>query len=209
MISRWLALRGARGATLIELLTAIVIGTLVLGILYMLIDAAARSRAVVDARAADAEQGRQALAWVGDRLRQAGYDPLAVCPEGLILAGSGGGFDERLAFRATIDEAATPRRRIYTFYLEDGTIWQETRSEDSADACGGETARTVPDPNRTALTEPIVETFSLQYFGADGQPATAPQAVRSVGITIRLGAPSTAGRLEAQTFQSTVTIRGP
>jgi|GEM_PF-6179934 len=200
---------GSCGTTLIELLAAITIGTMVLGILYMLVDASARSRAVVNARVADTEQGRQVLAWMADRLRQARYDSLAACPEGLILMGSGDGFPQRLAFRAVLDETVVPGRRIFAFYREGGTLWQETRAEDAREACDAEAMRTAPDPNRTALTAPIVKTFALQFFGPDGRPATSPAGVRSIGITLRLEAPAIARRVEGQTFNTSVTIRGP
>jgi len=200
---------GDRGTTLIELLSAITIGLLILGILYLLLTGAARSRAAVDARVTGVEQGRQALAWITDRLRQARYDAVAACPDGLVLTGSGDGFAQRLVFRAVVDDAALPRRRLYVFYVEGGTLWQETRVEQEGDDCQAEMVRPDPDPARTALTGPIVKTFALRYFDQDGRPAAAPSAVRSVGITLRLDS-SPAGRPgEAQTFSSSVTIRGP
>lgn len=201
--------RTSRGVTLIELLIVLSIGALVLGILYMLVDVSTRGGRIVHARVSDTDQGRQVLAWVADRLRQASYDPLAACPDGLVLIGSGEGFAQRLAFRAVIDAEAVSPRRLYVFYLEKDTIWQETRVESPGAPCDVEAARSQPDPNRTALTRPIVKKFELQFLGKDGQVTAAPSAVRSIGITLRLEAASTPRRVETQTFGTSVTIRGP
>lgn len=198
-----------RGTTLIELLSAITIGLLILGILYLLVTGAARSRAAVNARVTDVEQGRQALTWISDRLRQARYDPLAPCPDGLIMMGSGDGFAQRLAFRAVVDEAASTRRRVYVFYVEGRTLWQETSAEREGDDCGAEMARSAPDPARAPLTGPFVKAFLLRYFDQDGDPAASPSAVRSVGITLRLDSSATGRPEKTQTYSSSVTIRGP
>ena len=201
--------REARGMTLIELLMAMTIGMLVLGVLYVLVEASARSQRIVNAVVAETEQGREALTWVADRLRQASYDPEAACPEGLILIGSGNGFEQRLAFRSVIDEEAERRRVIYAFYVQDGVLWQETRPEPPEEPCDAEATRSVPDPRRTALTRPIVRALDLRFFDAQDRPARLPRDVRSVAITLRLAAAATPGVTEAQTFQTSVTLRGP
>lgn len=194
--------------TLVELVTALAVMTLVVGSLYLLLGAGIRGRLIVHARVSDQERGRQATAWLADHLRQISYDPAARCPEGLLLAGTGEGFAERLAFRAVVDARLDPPRRIYVFYTDRRTLWQEMRLDDEGD-CFAEHARSAPAADRVAVTPPTVEGFSLAYHDAAGRPAVRSERVRSVGITVRLEAPSTPGRVEAQTYHTLVTLRGP
>jgi hypothetical protein len=126
----------------------------------------------------------------------------------LVLIGNGDGFDQRLAFRATIDERQDPPRRLYAYYVEDRTIWQETRTEDDA-SCLAEADRATPDPRRIALTPRAVTAFALGYLDRNGEPTTAPAAVRSIRITLVLETESTPGQRETQTYQTVVTVRSP
>ncbi len=68
---------------------------------------------------------------------------------------------------------------------------------------------TLPAPDRTPLTAPLVRAFSLAYLDRDGRPAADPGAVRSVRLTLAVEAPSFAGRVETQTYETLVTVRGP
>lgn len=201
--------RTSRGMTLIELLVVLGIGFLVASILYMLVDASTRGGRVVAARISGQEEGRRVLSWVADRLRQVNYDPLAACAEGLLQIGNGQGFAQRLAFRAIIDADAIQPRRVFVFYRDGDTLWQETRVEVPGQPCDAEALRLGPDPGRTALTRPLVKDFQLQFFGKDGQVVSTPEAVRSIGLTLSLGAASTRGQVESQTYQSLVTLRAP
>lgn len=202
-------LRATRGTTLIELISALSVMALIVSSLYLLLGAGIKGRLIVHARVSDQERGRQALMWLADRVRQVNYDPQAACSDGLLLAGSGSGFDQRLAFRAIVDEDLTLPRRTYVYYTQDRTLWQEWFSEETGDPCFAETTRSAPDPQRVALTPRIVQTFELTYLDGRGTPATSVGLVRSIGVTLRLDAPSTPGRMESQTYRTLVTIRGP
>jgi hypothetical protein len=204
--TRWLS--AARGATLIELVTSLAVMAVVVASLYLLLGAGIKGRLIVHARVSDQERGRHALTWIADRLRQAGYDPQAACPDGLVRAGSGQGFEQRLAFRATVDDAMTPPRRLYVYYAEGGTLWEEVWIDGAETACFEEVGRVAPDRARVAVTSRIVRGFSLTYFDRDGAPAQDLARVRSVGMTLRLESESTPGRLETQVYRTLVTIRG-
>jgi hypothetical protein len=175
----------------------------------MLLGAGVKGRLIVHARVSDQERGRQALTWVADRLRQAAYDPQAACPDGFVLIGKGSSFDQRMAFRATIDERLDPPRQTYVYYVQDRTLWQESLTADSAPPCTDTAARSLPDPKRVALTPPVVRAFELSYLDANGWPATVPAAVRSVRIALTVEAEATPGRLESQSYQTVVTPRTP
>jgi hypothetical protein len=204
--TRWLS--AARGATLIELVTSLAVMAVVVASLYLLLGAGIKGRLIVHARVSDQERGRHALTWIADRLRQASYDPQASCPDSLVRTGSGQGFEQRLAFRATVDDAMTPPRRLYVYYAEGGTLWEEVRIEDAETPCIEEAGRVAPDPARVALTSTIVRGFSLTYLDRDGTAAQDPALVRSIGMTLRLDTESTPGQLETQVYRTLVTIRG-
>jgi prepilin-type N-terminal cleavage/methylation domain-containing protein len=195
--------------TLIEVITVLAIAGVVASTLYLLLGAGVKGYLIAHARVADEQHARLALTWMADRLRQASNDPHAPCPEAFMLTGDGNGYARRLAFRATADLDPGPRRQTYAYYVENRTLWQETRAEDSDADCGREVAGIRPAPDRTALTAPLVRVFSLAYLDRDGSPAAEPGAVRSVRLTLAVEAPSFAGRVETQTYETLVTVRGP
>ncbi len=195
--------------TLIEIITVLAIAGVVTSSLYLLLGAGVKGYLIAHARVADEQHARLALTWIADRLRQANNDLRAPCPQAFALVGDGGSYGRRLAFRAPADLNAGPPRQTYAFYLENRTLWQETRTEESGADCDGERARTLPATDRTALTGPLVRTFSLAYLDREGRPAGDPDAVRSVRLTLAVEAPSFAGRVEAQSYETLVTVRGP
>ena len=195
--------------TLIEVITVLAIAGVVTSSLYLLLGAGVKGYLIAHARVADEQHSRLALTWIADRLRQASNDPRAPCPDAFALTGDGAGYAQRLAFRATADTNHDPGRQTYAYYVENRTLWQETRVEESDADCRGELARTKPSGDRTALTAPLVRAFSLTYLGRDGRPAADPGAVRSVHLTLAVEAPSFAGRMESQTYETLVTMRGP
>ncbi len=201
--------RALGGSTLIEFISMLSVIALVVSSLFLLVGAGVKGRLIVHARVSDQERGRQALTWLADRVRQAGYDPQAACPDGFVLTGNGNGYDRRLAFRATIDERLDPPRRTYVYYVQNRTLWQETLAADTIPPCAAEAARPYPDPRRVALTPTVVRAFDLSYLDGNGQPAWTPAAVRSVRITLTVEAQATPGRLESQTYQTIVTVRAP
>jgi hypothetical protein len=197
-----------RGTTLIELVTALAIMTVVAGSLYLLLGAGIKGRLIVHARVSDQERGRLALMWLSDHVRQINYDARSACPEGLLRIGSGAGFGQRLAFRAIIDEALAPPRRIYVYYVDNETLWQEVQTEAAGAQCFQEMSRAGPDRARTALTPRIVRALELRFFDRNGEITGTPSLVRSIGITLRLDAESTRGTIESQTYHTVVTVRG-
>jgi prepilin-type N-terminal cleavage/methylation domain-containing protein len=200
---------GARGVTLIEVLAALAIGTIVTSSLYLLVGNAIKARLIISARVADQEQGRLALMWLADRVRQVNYDPQAACPDGLLRMGSGSGFGQRLSFRAVLDEDLTPPRRMYVYYQEQEILWQETLIQNQADECADELDRASPHPQRVALTPPIVRAFQIAYADAAGLVTTDPARVRLVHIVLTVYAPGASGRPEMQTYGTAVGVRGP
>lgn len=201
--------RATAGMTLLEVVTVLAIAGVVTSSLYLLLGAAIKGYLIAHARIADEERARQALTWLTDRLRQASADPGSACQEGVVRLGTGTGFAQRLAFRATIDEGLIPPRQTYVFYVEDRTLWQETRGEEASDLCGEEEARAAPDPARLPLTPPVIREFALAYLDRRGRPTSLPSLVRSVQVTLALEAPAMNGQAEVQTYQTVATLRAP
>jgi hypothetical protein len=195
--------------TLIEVITALAIAALVTSSLYLLVATGVRGRLIVQARVADQEWGRQAVSLLADRIRQANYDQAAACPDGLLLTGSGQGFDQRFAFRAILDEDLSPPRRTYVFYVEDGRLWQETRPPEGPGECDDERIRQAPDPGRIALTPSIIEAFELTPLEAGGAIAEVATRARTIRIRVVVKTQSAPGRVETQTYQTVVAVRGP
>ncbi len=208
-VSTHTAPRPQAGMTLIELVTVLAIAGIVTSTLYILLGVAIKGYLIARARVADQEQGRHVLNWIADRVRQADYAPAAACPDGVLLAGNGNGFPERLAFRAVLDESLAPPRRTTVYYLEGRTLWQETLIQETAGACQAEVNRAAPDPNRLALTAPVVQAFELAYLDRNGDPTSSADLVRSLRITLSVETTSLSGRGESQTFQTLATLRGP
>jgi prepilin-type N-terminal cleavage/methylation domain-containing protein len=200
--------RRDRGTTLIEVITALSVMSIVVSSLYLLLGAGVRGRLIVHARVSDQERGRVALAWIADRVRQAAYDGEAACPDGLLVAGSGDGFDQRLAFRAVVDGRLSPPRRVYVYYAQDRVLWEEVVAE-AGRSCVAEATRAAPQARRRALTPNIVKALQFEYIDGHGLSTTDLGTVRSVGITLALETPSTPGRTEVQTYRTMVTLRGP
>src|SRR5262249_8031518 len=121
----------------------------------------------------------------------------------------GNGYERRLAFRATAGPSPDPGRHTYVYYVENRVLWEETRTEESAADCGSELARTVPARDRSALTAPLLPAFSLSAAERTAHPTAEPGAVRSVRLALAVEAPSFAGRVETQTYETLVTVRGP
>ncbi len=201
--------RTEAGMTLIEVVTVLAIGGILTSSLYILLGAGIKGYLIAHARVLDQEQGRHVLNWIADRVRQADYAPHAPCPDGIVLAGNGRGFPERLAFRAVLDESLVPPRHTIVYYLEGRTLWQETLIQEAAGACLAEASRAAPDPHRVALTPPVVNAFELAYLDRDGNPAPGADLIRSVRVTVTVETTSVSGRRESQTYQTLATLREP
>jgi len=211
-MSTWRAaagFRGVRGLTLVEVVTAMAIASIVVSSLSILLGAGIKEYLIEHARVTGQARGREVLAWLADRLRQVNFDPHAPCPEGFLLTGNGNGFPERLAFRAILDESLPQARETYAYYVDGGTLWEETSVQDSPDKCAEEAGRTVPDSTRSALTPAVVRGLELVYQDRNGLPTSSPDLVRSVRITLTLEARSFGSRRESETYATVVTVRGP
>ncbi|MDR7482750.1 MAG: hypothetical protein QN183_03890 [Armatimonadota bacterium] len=209
-------LRRAEGLTLIELVSSLAIAALVVSSLYLLLSAVIRGRFIVHARVSDQERARQAMAWLADRVRQVNYDADRPCPEGFLVIGTGNGFGQRLAFHAILEDRSPPGappddRLRYVYYVENQTLYQETRPEEVEPCTDEVTTRTAPDPSRIALTPPIVQSGGgFVYLDRDGNVTADRRQVHSLRITMTVEAASAAGRPpERQTYQTVVSLRGP
>jgi prepilin-type N-terminal cleavage/methylation domain-containing protein len=229
--------RRSNGFTLLEVMTALSITSLVLGTTYLLLSAGIKGRLIVHARISDQERGRRAMAWVADRARQITYDASKAfvvprCDAGFLSRGTatGRGSAEALAFRAILDE--TVGRRTYAYYVDNDptsptfkSLMEETRGE-----CGD------PLLGLIALTPPIVKVnvpsngcagpamgFGFEYYDGGGSQITNitdanASTVRSVSLSMTVQArsildpsasPPETRRLEEQCYQTIITLRGP
>ena len=67
---------GQRGLTVIEILVASALMAIVVGSLSILLGASVQSKVISSARSADTETARATMAWMSDRLRNAGFNLL-------------------------------------------------------------------------------------------------------------------------------------
>lgn len=196
--------RARAGVALVDVLSTLAIASLVTASLFLLMGTTIKGRFITHARVSDQERGRQAMAWLADRMRQVNYDAAATCRDGLVRIGSGNGFSARLAFRAVIDRAQSPPRRTYVYFVENRTLWENVLAE-----CADDSVRGAP----TALTPPIVDALTLTYYDGAGTAITNPTdayRVQTVRLTITVSAASALGRApETQMYSTLIAPRGP
>lgn len=229
--------RRSNGFTLLEVMTALSITSLVLGSTFLLLSAGIKGRLIAHARISDQERGRRAMAWVADRARQINYDVAQAfviprCDDGLLSRGSatGRGASEAFSFRAVLDES--DGRLTYSYYVDNiptsptfKSLMEETRGE-----CGDPLIALI------ALTPPIVKVdapsngcagptmgFGFRYFDGNGNPILTitdanASTVRSIRMSMTVQARSILDRrailpetrqLEEQCYETIMTLRGP
>lgn len=208
-----------QGMTLIEVLAALTIGTLLMSTVYLAIGTAVRSRLLVNSTLQNQQHGRIIVQWLGDRIRQAGYSvnytsPLPRCRDALVV--------EDAAYLPT-----ATRLYFNTDVAADGTT-ETIGYQINTELVGGSAVNIVEQsvtncitgsPAQTAaVTDPTsiaILSLTFTYYNATGAVVTdltTPSSIRSIRmIRITLVERANAGAQgpKDQTWTTTVQLRNP
>ena len=207
--------RGQAGISLVEVVVAMVIMTVVVGTIATLVGASVRSKMIVASRSSDTETARQALEMMSERLRNAGlYIDPAVQPDrcdDMVVAK-----DPALRPTATqlyvageIFNANTTAgdEVIVLGYRLDGGRIVEDRS-----GCAV-WAPTTADVSNPAI---VVTSLLFRYFGPSGGEIAVPTAdeeairsIRAVQISLTVRAEQGRSGAQIQRFTRLVMLRNP
>jgi len=202
-----------RGLTVIEILVATAIMGIVAGAISILMGAAVQSKMISAGRTNDTGAARTALAWMSDRLRQAGFNvkpslqPQLRCKDRIVAqdptlypTANSVYFSGEILNTNTVagDEVAT-----FGYYLatDPGTGNQVIMEYKQPCSTGATSVATYS----TRLSNPKVNVTSLtfQYFDANGNAVTnltSATAIRTIQIvSVSLTVQSTEGKYGAQT----------
>jgi type II secretory pathway pseudopilin PulG len=203
------------GISLIEVMVAMVIMTVVIGTIATLVGASVRSKMIVAVRSADTETARQTLEMMSERLRNAGLniDPDAQpdrCDDMVVAKDA--------ALRPTASQVYVageifnsnnqPGDQVVVlgYLLSGGRVFEDR----SACASWAPATSDVSDPRIT------VAGLTFRYFGPSGGEITVPttdeEAIRSIRIiqvTITVQGQEGRSGLQTQSFSRLVMLRNP
>ncbi|MDR7555689.1 MAG: prepilin-type N-terminal cleavage/methylation domain-containing protein [Armatimonadota bacterium] len=207
--------RAQAGISLVEVVVAMVIMTVVIGTIATLVGAAVRSKMIVASRSSDTETARQALEMMSERLRNAGLyiDPAAQpdrCDDMVVAK------DPALRPTATqlyvageifnTNTTAGDEVIVLGYRLDGGRI-VEDRS-----ACAA-WAPTTADVSNPAV---VVTSLLFRYFGPSGGEIAVPTAdeeairsIRMVQISLTVRAEQGRSGAQIQRFTRQVMLRNP
>ncbi len=213
---------GERGMTLVEVLAALAVGTLVLATIYLAMGTAIRARLLVESRVHGQQHGRLVIQWVADRLRQAGYavspaSTIPRCRDALVVEdGALTPTATRLFFNTDLDGAGAgnPTQTI-GFLLGVETVGGAAVSvvqESVTDCTSGAIER------RASISDPTsveIASIAFEYYDANGAVVsnpTTPAAIRSIRmVRVTMVERAAAGALgtREQTWTVLVNLRNP
>jgi Tfp pilus assembly protein PilW len=204
---------GQSGLTMLEVVAALSISVLALASVHLTAGTAVLGKLLASSTVAKEQQGRQAVAWIADRVRQAGFraagssiprcqDKIATQPGYLPTA-------SELWVNGDVDNSGTPQTRGFRVETVSGV---PTLTETVIDCVTG----------ATAVDEPITSPTSVQvlglgfaYYDANGNPVTnltSPASIgtiRGVAVTLQLRASAGARGPATATWTSTIDLRNP
>lgn len=208
---------GQRGATLLELLVAVVVILMLMGSLSVLVGAAVRSKMIVAVRSSDTETARQTLEWMSERLRNGGLNILPSaqaqtrCQDMVVAQDS--------SLRPQPDRVYVSGEIINTntvagdevitlgYRLQGGAVIEERSS------CVGSWS-----PSTSQVSDPRVTVTSLAftYYDRAGDVVTVPttdvtaiRSIRVIGITLTVRGQEGTSGTQTQTFTRAVMLRNP
>ncbi|MDI6773552.1 MAG: prepilin-type N-terminal cleavage/methylation domain-containing protein [bacterium] len=213
---------GERGMTLVEVLAALAIGSLVVATIYLALGTAIRARLLVESTVHNQQHGRLVIQWVADRLRQAGYavSPASTIPRcrDAIVAEDGAltPTATRLYFNTDLDGlgVGNPTQTI-GFRLGTETVGGNAVNvvqESVTDCAGGASERvaSVTDPTSVAI-----DSLTFEYYDSSGAVVVNPttpaaiQSIRMVRVTMVERAAAGALGMREQTWTVLVNLRNP
>ncbi len=210
---------GERGLTLIEVLAALAIGSLVLSTIYLALGTAIRSRLLVASTLQSQQHGRLVVQWLGDRVRQAGYavnynSPIPRCRDALVVedgslnpASAALYFNTDLAGDGTVE---TIGFRLGTETVGGATVNVIQQSVTDCTSGAAEQVASITDPTSVSIVS-----FAFTYYNGSGGQVTdlvSPTSIRSIRmIRIALVERVSAGAqgTRDQTWTMTVSFRNP
>jgi type II secretory pathway component PulJ len=206
---------GQAGISLIEVMVAMVIMTIVIGTIATLVGASVRSKLIVAVRSADTETARQALEMMSERLRNAG---LNVKPD----------TQPDLCDDMVVAKVPALRPTASQLYVAGEIFNSNTNPGDEVIVLGYrlDNGRVVEDqspcaswaPTTAVVSNPriTVTALTFRYFGPSGgeiiAPTDDPEQIRSIRvIQIDLTVQGQEGRsgVQTQTFRRLVMLRNP
>lgn len=208
-----------RGTSLIELLAALTIGSLLMSTIYLAIGTAVRSRLLVDSTIRNQQHGRLIVQWLGDRMRQAGYavstgSALPRCRDAIVVED------------ATLTPTAT-RFYFNTDVAVDGTS-ETIGYEIGTEVVNGSSINIVEErvtnctvgatTQTSSVTDPTsiaILSLTFTYYSVSGAVVTdlvTPSSIRSirmVRITLVERANAGAQGPRDQTWSTMIQLRNP
>ncbi len=203
------------GFALLEVLAALAIMALVFASLHLTVGNAVRLKLRASSQVADQQHGRLVVAWIADRVRQAGFraDPASLLPRCRDAIVAQGGLylptAAELYITADVDNDGTPETRGFRITAIGGV---NAVTETIMPCVTGAPAATAPLTDATT-----VEALSLvfAYYDAAGSPVTnltntaAIQSIRKVEVTFQVRASAGAQAPTDQTWTLSITLRNP
>lgn len=213
---------GERGMTLVEVLAALAIGSLVMATIYLALGTAIRARLLVESTVHNQQHGRLVIQWVADRLRQAGYavspgSTIPRCRDAIVAEDSTlTPTATRVFFNTDLDGdgAGNPTQTI-GFGLGTETVGGAAVNvvqESVTDCVSGAMTRiaSVTDPTSVAIAS-----LTFEYYDSNGAvvvDTTTPAAIRSIRmVRVTMVERAAAGALGSreQTWTVLVNLRNP
>lgn len=216
---RRLGWRGERGLTMMEIISTLALGSLVLSTVYLATGTAIRSKLLVTSMLHNQQHGRIIVQWLGDRIRQAGYavntaSPIPRCRDALVVE------DASYTPTATrlyvnTDLANDGTAETIGFRLGTETVGSATVNivQESVTNCATgatEQVASVTDPTSVSIVS-----LTFNYYDAAGTVVTdlvtpaSIRTIRMVRITLVERASAGAAGEKEQTWSVMVNLRNP
>lgn len=174
-----------KGFTLIEMLIALCILSIVSGVAYGIFASLSKSFTTQDVTAKTQQNLRIGIDFMTRDIRMAGLDPLDTANAGIITA-------TPTAIRFTADKNM------------DGDV--DDSAEDVTYQLNGKTLQLIDDQGTATLNENISD-FEFIYFDTDGAATTVVENVRSVGITLTATTPAGSAAPVERTYNTLIRCR--
>jgi Tfp pilus assembly protein PilW len=219
--------RGERGLTVVEVLAGCAIMSVVTGAIALLIGTSVQSKVISASRSADTQTARATVAWMAERLRQAGFDVLpsaqsqvrcqdrVVAQDSLLLPTSNSVYVTGNIYNDTTTSPPYPVITIGYYLAADPGGSGHTVVMEYNQPCSS--GSTVIATYSTRLSNPKINVTSLtfHYFDTNGNAVTnltSASTIREIQIiNVSMTVQRTEGRsgVQTQTFQENVKLLDP
>ncbi len=213
--SSYKSLEAEAGLTLLEVVAAVSISVLAFASIHLTVGTAILGKLLASSTVSKEQQGRQAVEWIADRVRQAGFRASATstftrCRNGIVSQdASYYPTTSKLSVTGDVDNDGTAETR--TFQIE--TVNGVPAVTETVLECA--TGATPLDQPITSPTTVKALALQFDYYDAIGNPVanlTSPteiQKIRYVQVTIQVQASAGAHGPTTQTWTSNIALRNP